>query len=147
MQILTSLVCENLCRNGDKYPFLVFHMLSEYMLGFLTNQGTISRSYCAWLSCASYLWIFTNTCAESGGHIYFCLVTTWNSSPWVSIGWEPFNLPNSSWTFYLNSMTSFQLFLPLELCHKTHIQGDDWLEAPTLFPHPSTSFQDIPFYN
>ena len=56
------------------------------------------------------------------------------------------NLPNSSWTFYSNSMTSFQPFLPLELCHKTHIQGNDWLEAPTPFAHLSTSFQDIPFY-
>ena len=80
-------VCK-LCGNGDKYPFLVCHMLSEYMLGFLTNQSTMSRSHCAWLSCASYLWIFGKTCAESGGNIYFCLVTTRNTSPWVSIGWE-----------------------------------------------------------
>ena len=57
------------------------------------------------------------------------------------------NLPNSSWTFYSNPMMSFQPFLPLELCHKTHIQGNDWLEAPTPFPHLSTFFQDIPFYN
>ena len=151
VQKTTSQVGGDLHNNGGKTPFPICHMLSAYMHGFLVNQSTLSRSHCAWLSCASCLGLFTKTCAGSGGNSYFCLVTTWITSPWVSIGWEPsptfYCLPNSSRTFFSNPMTSFQPFLPLELCHKTHIQGNDWLEAPTPFPLPSTSFQDIPFYN
>ena len=145
--MLMSLVCRNMCRNGDKYPLLVFHMLSEYMLCFLTNQGTMLRSHCAWLACALYLWIFMkDLCRIRWKYIFL----SDDHKEHFSLGFHWLgtfhNLPNSSWTFYSNSMTSFQPFLPLELCHKTLIQGNDWLEAPTLFPHPSTSFQDIPFY-
>ena len=89
VQKMTSQVGGDLHNNGGKTPFLVYHMLSAYMHGFLVNQSTMLRSHCAWLSCASCLGIVMKTCAESGGNNYFCLVTTWITSPWVSIGWEP----------------------------------------------------------
>ena len=113
VDILAVLLCKDLCRNGHKFPFFPWSLISSYLLVPLSTRAQYRTINCpgdgVYYCCA----VWVETCTEMGTNNHFLSHVI---SPWLLIGWE------SSTTFHIvlghSILFLFRLsnpFLPLNV--------------------------------